>query len=64
MCFVCVEEFAFPPVDTIPKGCAAYGLSCYPKMGCFVPVGEAFEDSMVDGFKEVGGPAACEMTGR
>ena len=64
MCFVCVEEFAFPPVDTIPKGFGLCGLSCYPKMGCCVPVGEAFEDSMVDGFKEVGGPAACEMTGR
>ena len=26
-CFCCVEEFALPPVDTIPTGCAAYGLS-------------------------------------
>ena len=65
-CLCMKSAAAFPFDDEYVPGpvCAVYGCQCMPNGGCCTP---PFSQKWLDEHKDfegVGGPAACEMTGR
>ena len=65
-CLCMKSAAAFPFDDEYVPGpvCAVYGCQCVPNGGCCTP---PFSQKWLDEHKDfegVGGPAACEMTGR
>ena len=65
-CLCMKSAAAFPFDDEYVPGpvCAVYGCQCLPNGGCCTP---PFSQKWLDEHKDfegVGGPAACEMTGR